>query len=525
MAAWAPTASIQPSSGRAPGSSSNSHSLRAAANASATPCVTSLQPAASATSRVSSSPGSAITTTSPTTPSSAPGTSAANVSASASLSFLLSMTTETMACHSPCGQARLWNLSLQILFLLRSFSSGRNKIIERQRFHGVEAGMSALQDLTKIAFRQAHSADMADYLVNRSSLRVEDERRRGRGAGLNPSGRFEVQEREIFDDGWETLESLPPFKTQVEVEKPRTIITRNASPDISFDRSINPYRGCEHGCIYCFARPTHSYMGLSAGLDFESKLFAKPDAAKLLEKELSKPGYKVRTIAIGTNTDPYQPVEREWRIMRQILEVLSAANHPVGIVTKSALVMRDLDILAPMAEKGLAKVALSVTTLDRKLARAMEPRAATPPKRLEAIRALTEAGVPASVMTAPIIPGLNDHEIERILDSAAAAGATEAGYVLLRLPHEVSPLFRDWLLRNYPDRYRHVMSLVRSMRDGKDYDAEFGKRMKGAGPYAWQLGRRFSLAAKRLGLNTVRRSLRTDLFAPPAGTGVQLALL
>ena len=383
----------------------------------------------------------------------------------------------------------------------------------------------ALKSLNDTAFAPHHAADMADHLVRQSALRVADERRRGRGAGLNPSGRFEPTTRHVFDDGWNTLEDLPPFKTEVQVEKPRTIITRNASPDISFDRSINPYRGCEHGCVYCFARPTHSYMGLSAGLDFEAKLFAKPDAPRLLERELSRPGYKPRSIAIGTNTDPYQPVEREWRIMRQVLEVLSAANHPVGIVTKSALVTRDIDILASMAERGLAKVALSITTLDRKLARLMEPRASTPAKRLEAVRQLSEAGIPTSVMTAPIIPGLNDHEIERLLDSAKAAGAQEAGYVLLRLPHEVSPLFKDWLLRHYPDRYRHVMSLVRSMRDGKDYDAEFGKRMRGAGPYAWQLGRRFTLAARRLGLNTNRRQLRTDLFVPPTGAGVQLSLL
>jgi DNA repair photolyase len=266
-------------------------------------------------------------------------------------------------------------------------------------------------------------------------------------------------------------------------------------------------------------------MGLSAGLDFEAKLFAKPDAPRLLERELAKPDYKVRPIAIGTNTDPYQPIEKEWRIMRQILEVLKAANHPVMIVTKSAMVTRDIDLLAPMAEKGLARVGISVTTLDRKLARTMEPRASTPPKRLEAIRAVSEAGIPAGVLVAPIIPALNDHEIERVLDAAKTAGATEASYVLLRLPLEVSPLFRDWLLRNYPDRYRHVMSLVRSMRGGKDYDAEFGKRMKGAGPYAWQIGRRFELAAKRLELNLTRRQLRHDIFVPPLGTGVQLSLL
>ncbi len=383
--------------------------------------------------------------------------------------------------------------------------------------------MNRRMDSTQAALAPANDAETANALIGGS--RVDGERRRGRGAGINMTGRFEVLSREDFDDGWETLEELPPFRTEVQTEKPRTIITRNSSPDISFDRSINPYRGCEHGCIYCFARPTHAYMGLSAGLDFEAKLFAKPDAPRLLERELSRPGYTVRPIAIGTNTDPYQPVEREWRIMRQILEVLSAANHPVGIVTKSALVARDIDILAPMAERGLARVAVSVTTLDRKLARAMEPRAATPPKRLETIRALSEAGIPTGVMAAPVIPGLNDHEIERILDSARAAGAGQAGYVLLRLPHEVSPLFRDWLLRNYPDRYRHVMSLVRSMRGGKDYDAEFGKRMRGAGPYAWQLGRRFQMAAKRLGLNSGRKALRTDLFVPPAGAGMQLSLL
>lgn len=368
-------------------------------------------------------------------------------------------------------------------------------------------------------------AHMANAMIEESGLRVVPDRRRGRGAGVNPSGRFEKFERHVFDDGWNSFEELPPFKTDVQIEKPRTIITRNDSPDISFDRSINPYRGCEHGCVYCFARPTHSYMGLSAGLDFESKLFAKPDAPRLLEKELAKDGYQPKTIAIGTNTDPYQPIEKEWRIMRELLEVLERHNHPVGIVTKSALVMRDIDILSRMAEKGLAKVALSVTTLDRKLARAMEPRAATPPRRLEAVRALSEAGIPTSVMIGPVIPGLNDAEIERILDSAAAAGAREAGYVILRLPLEVSSIFKDWLLQHYPDRYRHVMSLVRSMRGGKDYDAEFGKRMKGAGPYAWQIGRRFELAAKRLGLNTQRLKLRTDLFVPPLKQGEQLTLL
>jgi len=368
-------------------------------------------------------------------------------------------------------------------------------------------------------------ARIADALVERSGVRIEIDRRRGRGAGINPTGRFEPTTREVFDDGWESLEDLPPFRTEVQIEKPRTIITRNSSPDISFDRSINPYRGCEHGCVYCFARPTHAYMGMSPGLDFESKLFAKPDAPRLLERELSKPGYEPRTIAIGTNTDPYQPVEKKWRIMREILEVLEAYNHPVGIVTKSALVMRDMDILGRMAEKGLAKVALSVTTLDRKLAGTMEPRAATPTRRLEAMRALSDHGIPVSVMMGPVIPGLNDSEIERILESAHAAGAREAGYVMLRLPLEVSPIFKDWLLRHYPDRFRHVMSLVRSMRDGKDYDAEWGKRMRGTGPYAWQIGRRFEMAAKRLGLNKERMKLTTELFRPLSRGAEQLVLL
>jgi len=374
------------------------------------------------------------------------------------------------------------------------------------------------------AFGKGRS-EMANAMIEESGIRVHPDRNRGRSAGINPTGRYEPLTRHVFDDGWSSIDELPPFKTEVQVERPRTIITRNESPDISFDRSINPYRGCEHGCVYCFARPTHAYMGLSPGLDFESKLFAKPDAAKLLDKELSKDGYKPRTIAIGTNTDPYQPIEKQYRIMREILEVLDARNHPVGIVTKSALVTRDIDILSRMAAKGLAKVALSVTSLDRMIARTMEPRASTPPKRLEAIRQLTDAGIPTSVMVAPIVPGLTDPEIERILDAARAAGAREAGYVILRLPLEVSPIFKDWLLRHYPDRYRHVMSLIRSMRGGKDYDSEWSKRMTGTGPYAWQIGRRFEMAAKRLGLNMERRSLRSDLFVAAKKQGEQLELL
>ncbi len=330
-----------------------------------------------------------------------------------------------------------------------------------------------------------------------TQVAVERERRHGRGAQSNASGRYEPLARIALDDGWQSFEELPPFKTTVTIDNTRKIITRNNSPDISFDRSINPYRGCEHGCIYCFARPTHAYLGLSPGLDFESKLFAKPDAPKLLERELSAPGYEPRTIAIGTNTDPYQPIEREHQVMRRILEVLDRCGHPVGIVTKSALVLRDVDILARMAETQSGQGRLSVTTLDGKLARVMEPRAATPARRLEALRQLGAAGVPASVMVAPVIPALNDSEIERILDAAAAAGVAEAGYVLLRLPLEVRDLFREWLMANFPDRYRHVFKLMRETRGGKDYNSTFGSRMTGGGPVAWMIGRRFELACEQ----------------------------
>ena len=353
---------------------------------------------------------------------------------------------------------------------------------------------------------------------------VLPEKRRGRGTAMNESGRYERFRLENFDDGWDSLEDLPGLKTQVTMETPRTIITRNDSPDISFDRSINPYRGCEHGCSYCFARPTHAYLGLSPGLDFETRLFAKPNAAELLEKELAAPNYKPRTIAMGTNTDPYQPIERTHRITRRILEVLSRHNHPVGIVTKNHLVTRDIDILGPMAEKGLAKVALSVTTMDRKLARSMEPRASTPERRLEAILRLSEAGIPAAVMVAPVIPGLNDSEIEQILAAASAAGAKEAGYVMLRLPLEVRDLFIDWLNRNAPDRAGRIMSLIRQMRGGKDYDSDYGTRMRGSGPIAWAVGRRFEIAAEKNKLNRERATLRADLFEKPLQRGAQLAL-
>ncbi|MCO5092363.1 PA0069 family radical SAM protein [Bosea sp. (in: a-proteobacteria)] len=358
----------------------------------------------------------------------------------------------------------------------------------------------------------------------RAGDRVDAERRRGRGATINPGGRYEAEERIAEDDGWGSLGELPPFQTEIAYEKARSIITRNTSPDISFDRSINPYRGCEHGCVYCFARPTHAYLGLSPGLDFESRLTVKPDAAALLEKELSAPSYQPRTIAIGTNTDAYQPIERKLKVMRAILEVLSAFNHPVGIVTKSALVQRDIDILAPMAEKGLVKVALSVTTLDPKTARGMEPRAASPAKRLETIRRLAEAGIPVSVLVAPIIPAINEHEIERILDAAKAAGAEGAGYVLLRLPLEVRDIVQEWLLTHHPDKLRHVMSLIRSTRGGKDYDSQWGQRMVGSGPYAWMIGRRFEMAAERIGFNAARRRLRTDLFVKPQKEKAQLSL-
>jgi DNA repair photolyase len=353
---------------------------------------------------------------------------------------------------------------------------------------------------------------------------VEGRRRRGRGAQSNASGRYEVEARVAFDDGWQSLEELPPFKTTVALDTARKVITRNDSPDIGFDRSINPYRGCEHGCVYCFARPTHAFLGLSPGLDFESKLFAKPDAPALLEKELAAPDYEPRMIAIGTNTDPYQPIERERKIMRGILEVLERAGHPVGIVTKSALVARDVDILARMAKRNLAKVALSVTTLDPQLARSMEPRASAPPRRLEALRRLSEAGIPTTVMVAPVIPALNDAEIERVLDAGAHAGAKEASYVLLRLPLEVRDLFREWLMANYPDRYRHVFTLIRDMRGGRDYDSQWGTRMKGTGPIAWMIGRRFEIACDKLGLNKRRSKLTTDHFAKPKPSGQQLSL-
>jgi DNA repair photolyase len=353
---------------------------------------------------------------------------------------------------------------------------------------------------------------------------VAPSRRKGRGTQSNPSGRFEPTRRVAFDDGWETAEELPPLETTITIERAKKLIMRNSSPDISFDRSINPYRGCEHGCAYCFARPTHAFVGLSPGLDFETKLFAKTNAAQALMADLAAPGYEPKTIALGTSTDPYQPIERKYRLTRQILEVLDATSHPVGIVTKSHLVTRDIDILSRMAKRHLVKVAVSVTSLDAGLARRLEPRAPTPLKRLETIRQLAEAGVPVGVLVAPVIPALNDQEIEPILEAAHAAGAGEAGYVMLRLPHELADLFKQWLLENAPDRMRRVLSLVRSVREGKDYDSTWGRRMTGTGPYAWTIGRRFELAVDRLGFRRERLRLRSDLFVPPA-RGEQLKLL
>jgi DNA repair photolyase len=361
---------------------------------------------------------------------------------------------------------------------------------------------------------------MTDY-----STPIDSERRRGRGARSNRAGRYETELREDFDDGWETLNELAPFKTEVAREMARSIIASNDSPDIGFDQSINPYRGCEHGCIYCYARPTHAYLGLSPGLDFETRLSAKVNAAEVLERELANPRYVPKVIALGAVTDPYQPIEREHRITRSVLEVLDAASHPVGLVTKSALVMRDVDILARMATRGLVKVAISLTTLDRAIARKMEPRAATPQRRLEAIRALSGAGVPVSVMTAPILPAINDSEIERLLEAARDAGATEAGYVLLRLPLELKELFREWLATEFPERAARVINTLRSMHGGKDYIAAFGIRQRGTGPYAEQIGMRFRLAARRLGLNERHLKLRTDLFQRPVPKGGQMQLL
>lgn len=343
---------------------------------------------------------------------------------------------------------------------------------------------------------------------------------KGRGANRNDRWRFEAWQREDDDaraDADAAHESVVRFHTTVTDQTARSIISRNSSPDIGFDRSINPYQGCEHGCIYCFARPSHAYLGLSPGLDFETQLFAKTNAAALLRDALSKRGYQPALIALGANTDPYQPIEKERQITRQVLEVLEAFNHPVGITTKSALVTRDIDILSRMAAKGLVRVYMSIATLDREVARKLEPRASTPSRRLRAIRALTEAGVPAGVLVAPIVPAITDHDIENVLAYAAEAGASSAGYVMLRLPLEVRDLFVAWLEAHYPMRARHVMSLVEQIRDGKQNDSTFGQRMTGTGNFATLLAQRMEIACRRHGLSGKRPPLRTDLFAVPPG--------
>jgi|SRR5882757_6942985 len=346
----------------------------------------------------------------------------------------------------------------------------------------------------------------------------EKQVRVGRGAISNPVGRFNSTRVESVDDGWaqDDAEELPPLETTVQADSTRSIITRNDSPDIFFDRSINPYRGCEHGCVYCFARPTHAYFNLSSGLDFETKLFYKPDAARLLEIELAKPSYSCRPIAIGTNTDPYQPIEREYRVMRGVLEVLARYKHPVTIVTKGALIERDIDLLSSMAAQHLASVAISVTTLQASLKRTLEPRAASPRARLRTIKCLSDAGIPVTVLVAPVIPLLTDSELEQILEACAEAGVTGAGYVLLRLPHEVKQLFREWLEAHEPLKAKHVMSIINQMRGGRDYDSSFGQRQRGMGIYAELLAKRFATACSRLGLNRGdRHALDITQFVRP----------
>jgi len=342
---------------------------------------------------------------------------------------------------------------------------------------------------------------------------------KGRGAGFNPANRFRRDEREAFDDGWTPPpvedEELPPLKTTVSIQRARTIIAHNDSPDIPFTQSINPYQGCEHGCIYCYARPTHAYLDLSPGLDFETKLFAKPNAAELLRAELAKPGYRCEPIALGTNTDPYQPIEREWKITRALIEVLSECEHPLTITTKGVLVERDLDLLAPMAARGLVRAYISIAVLDPELARKLDPRAPTPRRRLQIVKSLADAGIPVGVSIAPVIPQLTDRDLEAILEGAAANGARAATWIMLRLPREVAPLFRDWLAQHYPLRAEHVMSIVRQIRGGRDNDPNFGSRMRGEGQFVELIARRFAIACKRLGLNLDRAPLDTTRFRPP----------
>jgi len=353
---------------------------------------------------------------------------------------------------------------------------------------------------------------------------IPQAQRRGRAAQTNATNRFERLVRQAIDDGWARDEDLPPWRTQVSDERPRRVISRNTSPDLSFDRSINPYRGCEHGCIYCYARPSHAYLGLSPGLDFETRLIARPEAPRVLARELSARSYVPEVIAIGTNTDPYQPIERDRGIMRAILQVLADHNHPVAIVTKGTLIERDVDILAPMAEKGLLRVGMSITSLDPKVARAMEPRAPGPARKLRTIRVLSEAGIPVRLMVSPLVPALTDHELERILEAGAAAGAIAASSIVLRLPREVSDLFQEWLWEAFPERAARVMGRVRELHGGQDYDPAFGQRMTGQGEWAKVIKQRFDLACKRLGLDQRPPALRTDLFMVPPKVGDQMDL-
>ena len=349
---------------------------------------------------------------------------------------------------------------------------------------------------------------------------------KGRGAASNREGRFESQRSEVFDDGWTSDdEPAAPVTTHVTHERSRSIISRNDSPDVHFDQSINPYRGCEHGCIYCFARPSHSYLNLSPGLDFETKLFAKTNAAELLREELSRPSYRVSPINVGANTDPYQPIERRYRITRQVLEVLHACGHPLTIVTKNALVERDLDLLADMAKRNLVRVFVSVTSLDNRLASKLEPRASAPHRRVEAIRRLSAAGVPCGVLVAPIIPMLTDRWLEAIVERATQAGATMAGYTMLRLPHELKDLMREWLQQHFPERAEHVMSLVRQIRGGKENDPRFGSRMHGEGEFATLIRQRFDIATRKAGLGRTRDiTLDTSCFVPPRKSSPQAEL-
>jgi DNA repair photolyase len=347
---------------------------------------------------------------------------------------------------------------------------------------------------------------------------------RGRAALTNDAGRFERHGRTREADGWDIPEEARPLRTEVREERPRSAITRNTSPDVGFDRSINPYRGCEHGCIYCFARPSHAYLGLSPGLDFETRLTARPEAPRVLEEELRRRSYVPAVIAIGTNTDPYQPIEGERRIMRGLLEVLQAFRHPVAVVTKGTLVERDADILGEMGQAGLARAGISVTTLDPDISRRMEPRCPSPARRLRMIETLARAGCPVRVMVSPLVPGLTDHELEAILKAARDAGAVAASTIPLRLPREVSGLWQEWLAEHYPDRVGRVMSKVRDMHGGRDYDPEWGKRMKGQGPWADLIEARFARATRGLGLDVKLPPLRTDLFCPPPRAGDQLSL-